>query len=676
MSSLLDRLLSVAKDFEAERFQEQVEHKKELRTIEQQMRTLRETSQNRLEEISFLEAQLENAHAENKELHLSLEKSTEDGNASERVGLIREIVALRFLAADLAAKNKILESRDKENANSANTDDKDGVKTDGEAGERPPKGLSFVSEDKVNALASRQSFYDAVLVGDKDKMLSILQPGVTFQDEFLGIVNSALLKGCGGASLNSAAPKTTTADSLPLEGSGAAVGGKKALGEGKQMEVIDVLLAAGATMTARGSAAGAANNAGGTKSLTPLHAAAGSGSALVVESILAQPGVNVNALDGENQTAMHMAAHATAKVSTAAILKALLMAGCDLTIANKEGKTAMDILESIAAQEETKHPEQSAVVARVNSAIESFKDPTTRFWNCSVRAFDAYSSENFKVALDVYAEAIQLVTEFGLPVSKEDQSRLYYNRARALCHLNQRLKAVEDLESALDLSSEYTNARALLAQCHFELFQYDRCVQGLKVVLEKDRTNAKWSKLIGEARRLRDASHYDVLGITRGTDEAGIKKAYRRGSIKWHPDKHRDHPDNTARANTMFKRVNEANQVLGDSYKKLLYDVELDRKKDEFKQPAAPAPRRASARSEFESRYPPPSSAARRSSKASMGGQRDVFKEIFSRRDMDDLEEEYNNWQRVSVDTHGVMSSDGASSDYYDEEDEEEIFGY
>ena len=132
MSSLLDRLLSVAKDFEAERFQEQVEHKKELRTIEQQMRTLRETSQNRLEEISFLEAQLENAHAENKELHLSLEKSTEDGNASERVGLIREIVALRFLAADLAAKNKILESRDKENANSANTEDKDGVKTDGE----------------------------------------------------------------------------------------------------------------------------------------------------------------------------------------------------------------------------------------------------------------------------------------------------------------------------------------------------------------------------------------------------------------------------------------------------------------------------------------------------------------------------------------------------------------
>lgn len=43
---------------------------------------------------------------------------------------------------------------------------------------------------------------------------------------------------------------------------------------------------------------------------------------------------------------------------------------------------------------------------------------------------------------------------------------------------------------------------------------------------------------------------------------------------------------------------------------------------------------------------------------------------------MEDLEEEYNNWQRVSVDTNGVMSSDGASSDYYDEEDEEEIYGY
>ena len=192
------------------------------------------------------------------------------------------------------------------------------------------------------------------------------------------------------------------------------------------------------------------------------------------------------------------------------------------------------------------------------------------FWNCSVRAFDAYSSENFKIALDVYAMAIKLVQENSLPVSKEDQSRLYYNRARASTHLNCRVKAMKDLESALDLAPNYTNARALLSQCQFDLYQYDRCVQGLKLVLDKDPNNNKWNKLIVEARRLRDANHYEVLGIERNADEKEIKKAYRNASKKWHPDKHQKNEDNKARANTMFKRVNEANQVLGDSYKKLL----------------------------------------------------------------------------------------------------------
>ena len=59
--NLLDRLLEVAKDFEAERFQDEVEHKKQVRSLEQQVRTLRETSENRLNEITYLETKLSKA---------------------------------------------------------------------------------------------------------------------------------------------------------------------------------------------------------------------------------------------------------------------------------------------------------------------------------------------------------------------------------------------------------------------------------------------------------------------------------------------------------------------------------------------------------------------------------------------------------------------------------------
>ena len=67
-----------------------------------------------------------------------------------------------------------------------------------------------------------------------------------------------------------------------------------------------------------------------------------------------------------------------------------------------------------------------------------------------------------------------------------------------------------------------------------------------------------------------------------------------------------------------------------------------------------------------------------------MGGARDMFNEVFSRRHDTNIEEEVRNqWQRVSVDTAGTYGS-ALDSDYYDEDDghteeeeeEEELFGY
>ena len=69
---------------------------------------------------------------------------------------------------------------------------------------------------------------------------------------------------------------------------------------------------------------------------------------------------------------------------------------------------------------------------------------------------------------------------------------------------------------------------------------------------------------------------YKLLGVEKDASESEIKKAYRRASMKWHPDKHQQNKDALARANTTFKRLNEANQVLGDAYAKMMYDAELE----------------------------------------------------------------------------------------------------
>jgi len=67
-------------------------------------------------------------------------------------------------------------------------------------------------------------------------------------------------------------------------------------------------------------------------------------------------------------------------------------------------------------------------------------------------------------------------------------------------------------------------------------------------------------------------NHYDVLGIQRNTSKDVIKSAYRKLSLKFHPDKNPNEPFFDA----MFKLINEANEVLSNDNKRHSYDLTLD----------------------------------------------------------------------------------------------------
>ena len=65
-------------------------------------------------------------------------------------------------------------------------------------------------------------------------------------------------------------------------------------------------------------------------------------------------------------------------------------------------------------------------------------------------------------------------------------------------------------------------------------------------------------------------NYYFILSLNIYASEAEVKRAYRKLAIQFHPDK-----NNSPEAEEIFKEVNEAYEVLGDSVKKAIYDQML-----------------------------------------------------------------------------------------------------
>jgi curved DNA-binding protein CbpA len=66
-----------------------------------------------------------------------------------------------------------------------------------------------------------------------------------------------------------------------------------------------------------------------------------------------------------------------------------------------------------------------------------------------------------------------------------------------------------------------------------------------------------------------DDDFYRILGVTRDVGEEGLKQAYRRQALRWHPDKNQHQ---CAQAAEQFKKVSEAYQTLSDKQSRAVYN--------------------------------------------------------------------------------------------------------
>ena len=64
-----------------------------------------------------------------------------------------------------------------------------------------------------------------------------------------------------------------------------------------------------------------------------------------------------------------------------------------------------------------------------------------------------------------------------------------------------------------------------------------------------------------------NTDYYDILGISKNTDEKEIKKAYRKLALKYHPDRNKSKD-----AEEKFKEISTAYAVLSNPEKRKVYD--------------------------------------------------------------------------------------------------------
>ncbi|KAJ8599011.1 hypothetical protein CTAYLR_007679 [Chrysophaeum taylorii] len=364
-----------------------------------------------------------------------------------------------------------------------------------------------------------------------------------------------------------------------------------------------------------------------TTGWTAVHAAAYSRCAEVVEILVSteacapqppEPGRAsaddpLDLADAKGRTALMVAAERRAPDA----VRALMRAGADAELRLRDDQEGeQDVSDekrghaAAAAAESKKGRAARDLCEGDRATLAALESAGERFWNASAAGNRAWRRKDFSAALAHFSAALALSAALSQqqqqqqdapdssesPPSGVDLARLELNCAKAALRLGRALDAAERADAALDRhrtatrGGVYANALAVRAECREAVHDFDAAAADFDELVKvaetaSNREDARsWRDRARRARESRDATHYAILGIDPRADDAEVKRAYKRASMRWHPDRRRDLKraptarDDRARAERHFRRINEAKETLLDSYKRAVYDVENRRR--------------------------------------------------------------------------------------------------
>ncbi len=142
--------------------------------------------------------------------------------------------------------------------------------------------------------------------------------------------------------------------------------------------------------------------------------------------------------------------------------------------------------------------------------------------------------------------------------------------------MNNQKKAAPYCTEALSLNPQSLHGLLSQAQSHLDTSSYDAAISTLNIANEHHPNNQAVQSLLQKAhvllKRSKQKDYYKVLGVSSDASESEIKKAYRKLTRQYHPDKAAQQGVSTEEAARKMGALNEAYEVLKDPELRARFD--------------------------------------------------------------------------------------------------------
>ncbi|KAF2792106.1 TPR-like protein [Melanomma pulvis-pyrius CBS 109.77] len=171
-------------------------------------------------------------------------------------------------------------------------------------------------------------------------------------------------------------------------------------------------------------------------------------------------------------------------------------------------------------------------------------------------------------------------TEQGY-IHKNSPEGLYTNLVEMTCEaymeMNNVKKATPYCEEALKLNPISLHGLLNQAQRQLDSDDFEAAIRTLDGAKEHHPQHNKIQELLNKAhtllKRSKQKDYYKVLGVSRDADEREIRKAFRKLTKMYHPDKASVNGITPEEAQKKMAAINEANEILSDPEMKARFDA-------------------------------------------------------------------------------------------------------